>query len=695
MDIKKKEHLYYLLAERNSNIRREYETYKRLNPDEHKKHPNKSLWKLFRLNVHYRVLKKKKSLYYSDNAKPNNANPNNANPNNARGRLPYLDGSESEAFKRQNVMHFTKGLMTYDVISFDIFDTLILRPFAKPTDLFMLIGHALRIPDFHQLRIDSEKQARKIAYENKRTYEITIEDIYEIIEKKTGLSREKGIATEFEYEKRYCFANPYMKRVYDMLIELGKTIVITSDMYLPHDMMEELLSNAGYNGYKKLYVSCDYNKSKRSGELYDIVKDDNQNKTIIHVGDNWVPDITSAKSRGLEAKYYKNCHEIGNKYRSEGMSELIGSAYAGIINTHLHNGTNTYNPYYEYGFIYGGLYVLGYCNWIHEKCKKEGIDKVLFLARDGAIYQKVFNMLYDDVPNEYVLWSRIANAKYSLESNKNDFIRKVILYRAYNKTALITLEQVFTAVDLQCLIEKLKDYDLKPDYLLTTDNMDIVEKLLIDNWDMVIKSMEPQKLACKQYISKCIGSARKVAVVDVGWGGSGPLGIKNMVENEFKFDCEVKCYLAGFRINCVTDNLTYLMDNTIEPYMFSRIYNQSLYMTHKNTNKGLNNIFFEMFTQNPTPSFAGWTNTNHYVFDMPEIENYIGIKDIHKGIYEFANIYTSTFKNDNVMSFISGWDAYCSFKFIYKNLKLIKSIFGSFTYARGIGFDGMKLKDLF
>ncbi|MBP3772506.1 MAG: hypothetical protein J6I53_07445, partial [Treponema sp.] len=135
-------------------------------------------------------------------------------------------------------MHFAKGLLQYDVISFDIFDTLILRPFAKPTDLFLLIGHALEIPDFYQIRINAEKKVRQEKFEKTGNYEITISDIYKVIERGTGISADKGIQTELEYEKRYCFANPYMKRVYDMLVELGKKIIITSDMYIPGEQMK-------------------------------------------------------------------------------------------------------------------------------------------------------------------------------------------------------------------------------------------------------------------------------------------------------------------------------------------------------------------------------------------------------------------------------------------------------------------------
>ena len=74
------------------------------------------------------------------------------------------------------------------------------------------------------------------------------------------------------------------------------------------------------------------------------------------------------------------------------MSELIGSFYAGIANTHLHNGLYKYSPYYEYGFIYGGLYVLGYVNWIHQSTG-ERCREVIIFVRDGDIYMKVYNNL--------------------------------------------------------------------------------------------------------------------------------------------------------------------------------------------------------------------------------------------------------------------------------------------------------------
>jgi len=276
-------------------------------------------------------------------------------------KLPYLEGSESVSLKRPEAIVFARELLLYDVISFDIFDTLLLRPFAKPTDLFMILGNKYNLMNFSKIRMDSEKEAREIRKVLYNNTEITLEDIYEIVEKKTGIKKEVGIQVEFETEMEFCFANPYIQRVYKLLKSKGKRMIACSDMYIPKEYMQKLLEKCGYTDFEEIYVSCDYNCSKRSKGLYDIVLSKlKKDEKMVHIGDNHTTDILHAEEKGIKTKHYKNVHEAGNKYRADGMSELVGSVYSGIVNTYLHNGIKKYNPYYEFGFIYGGFYVLGF-----------------------------------------------------------------------------------------------------------------------------------------------------------------------------------------------------------------------------------------------------------------------------------------------------------------------------------------------
>ena len=44
-----------------------------------------------------------------------------------------------------------------DIVSFDIFDTLLLRPYCKPSDLFYHIGQVKKMPFFATLRQETER----------------------------------------------------------------------------------------------------------------------------------------------------------------------------------------------------------------------------------------------------------------------------------------------------------------------------------------------------------------------------------------------------------------------------------------------------------------------------------------------------------------------------------------------------------
>ncbi len=672
-----KDKMYYWLVIKNPSIRTEYQNYVNTHQDEHFKNRGKSWRLLLKLNWHYRIRRKKTPCFSKPTPK---AAPHAA----SHARLPYLNGSESEGFRREEIILFTKRLLQYDVVSFDIFDTLVLRPFANPQDLFLITGNKLGLINFKAIRSDAEKKAREKHLASEGNTEINIYDIYELVSRRTGIDVELGVMTELETETEYCFANPYMQQVFKMLKDYGKKIVITSDMYIPHDMMVKILENCGYKDYAKLYVSCDYNCNKRNGGLFKNVIRDNPDANIVHVGDNYASDIQSAKNCGITSVYYKNCHEIGNPYRADGMSDLVGSFYAGIVNTHLHNGLKIYNPYYEYGFIYGGFYVTGYCNWIYNKAKAEGVEKILFLSRDCDIYQKVFNQMFDDMPNEYVYWSRIANTKYSIESMRDDFLTRMVLHKAYNVIPC-TLGDILDSIELSTLKPKLKESSLSENTLLTPELIQKFEDFVIEHYDEIIEVYRPETLVAERIFKKIIGNCKKVAVIDVGWLGSGPMGIKYLVEKKWNFGCEVKCYMVGSCVRPTDMNMNELMQNVTEPYIFSRMYNRNIYDTHTGTNKGTNNIYFELLTQACYPSFSGYNMNGDYIFDVPEVSNYQMTKEIQEGITDFQKLYCKFSENSKYLRNISGYDAYMPYRFAIRNPRLVKLLFSGASFSRGVG----------
>ena len=404
------------------------------------------------------------------------------------------DVPESLFATEYSATHILQAVKDYDIISFDIFDTLIFRPFSAPTDLFDYLAEQIGILDFKSVRIAQEWKARQDKFAVSGSYEVTLEEIWNRIEYETGYPARKGRNLEEELEQRFCYANPVMHTVFKELQRRKKTIIITSDMYLSEAFLEKLLAQNGYSGIQKLYISSEYNAGKSDGTIYEYVKEDFEKEKIIHIGDNEISDITNAKKAGLAVFYYPNVNKHSKAYRAYDMSLMVGAAYRGIVNNHMYCGNNSYSMEYEYGYIYGGLFVLGYCTFIHDYYKKNGIDKILFLSRDGDIIKQVYNKLYQEDSTEYVYWSRKAATKLMAEDDRHDYFRRFIEHKVNQQHKIA---EILEAMELQELDRELVGLDVSE--YLTDSNQSKLRKFIESKWECVIKKYKEQHKAAKRY----------------------------------------------------------------------------------------------------------------------------------------------------------------------------------------------------
>lgn len=192
-----------------------------------------------------------------------------------------------------------KKISKYDVVSFDIFDTLIFRTVHKPSDVFGLVEKEINSFNYKKMRIDAENDARKIAL----GMEPNISEIYAQLKIE---NYEKVLATELNIEQQVCICNPYMMDVMNTLVQNGKEVIIVSDMYLSSSFLKAMLERCGYRGKYKVFVSNEYRASKYNGELYKILLRDNlKGKKVIHIGDNRHSDYLMALKNGWQALLYK------------------------------------------------------------------------------------------------------------------------------------------------------------------------------------------------------------------------------------------------------------------------------------------------------------------------------------------------------------------------------------------------------
>lgn len=580
----------------------------------------------------------------------------------------YDKGSESSLSKRESPKVLAKRLAKYDVVSFDVFDTLILRPFSSPADVFFLLGDELGYIDFKRIRMEMEQKARRKTYKKKKHYEVSLSEIYEVLSEETGIPKEKAMSREVELENTYCFANPYMKCVVEALRDLGKRIIITSDMYLNTEQIRTLLENCGLGKFDAYYVSCDLGKSKSKGDLYEAVRKHEERcsgrkeMTFTHVGDNYIADIENAKKHDFHPVHYVNVNAAGQQFRAEDMSVITGSIYRGIVNAHIHNGLKEYSREYEYGFIYGGLFVAGYCQFIHEYVKTHRSEKILFLARDGDILMKAYRKLYPEETENlrYVYWSRLAATKMAAGYFKYDYFRR-FLYHKVNQG--YTLEKILQSMELDDMGKELvKTTGLPLQSSLTEKNLGKVKRFLMKNWDKVLAHYEEQLEAGKQYFTETIGGCKNAVAVDIGWAGSGAVALNHIVNDIWKMDCEITGIIAGTNTchNAEPDaSETFLQTGKLVSYLYSQRENRDLWKFH---DPGKNhNLYWEMLLDAPHGSLKGFylDEDGKYRCEFKkETAEKEKVEEIQRGILEFVEEYREVVRKSEMFEDVAGRDAY-------------------------------------
>ena len=104
---------------------------------------------------------------------------------------------------------------------------------------------------------------------------------------------------------------------------------------------------------------------------------------------------------------------------------------------------------------------------VPEQAIEKQASKIIFLARDGYIYKKVYDNFFDDIPSEYALWSRIANSCATIEKDKFLFIQRNIRVKArYElKTTIESLLKLYELDSIACLCSHWQNpYTYNPPY---------------------------------------------------------------------------------------------------------------------------------------------------------------------------------------------------------------------------------------
>ena len=370
------------------------------------------------------------------------------------------------------------------IVSFDVFDTLVIRPYIKAEQLFDYIEDSYQCAGFSDARKNAESTARK-----QLNKEVNIDEIYSFIP--DNYKSLKDI--EIELEINECHTNPLIRPLYEKAKELGKRIIVVSDMYLPETVIKEILKANNYE-MDQIYVSCDHDKTKGSGKLFKYVTEQEKAKEtdFIHFGDNYISDYSEAINSGFEAyqtpkivdyilsdKRYAYLNTFLNTSNT-----LSASIYLSLVSEYLSAGQH---QFFEYlGYLLGGPLALGYLNFICKEANKNSIDQLLFVSRDGYILKELYEEYFKDnynIDSQYAYLSRAAIISGAIDNKIETDISKIL------KVAKVHHPDMIISGD------DTKDYE--------------TNKKMIDDWSLA------QSNNLKKHLESITAGKNNIATVDM------------------------------------------------------------------------------------------------------------------------------------------------------------------------------------
>jgi len=433
------------------------------------------------------------------------------------------------------------------VVSFDIFDTLLVRPVVQPTDLFKIIAKRIGYPDnqFLTMRKLAEREARK-----KRPFnieDICLDDIYSqfsemyFIDKQTSEDIKR---IELDVEEKFLYPRKSIQYVYNKALEAGKEVIITSDMYLPKSFLERVLNKNGYYGYSNFYLSSDCKVSKGTGNLFSkILKYYGEKgispEEIIHIGDNEFADVKQPKKLGIRTGFVPRAIEV---FKSKSEFNILQAGFhpsmdncflIGFLANYLFD--DPYEPYASYSVLNGKVENLGiifaplllaFSKWMIEDAVEEKVERLILTLRDGYIPSKVIELLrpyYSNIPEiESIYLSRAIRYPYYSKFELG-LIRSIADIPVDKNMSVENFIKHRLLVDSEEEKQEILHIFLKNGYVSKTSKIGNEEKyfpFLASLETFFKKNAEKRIKTIDEYCKDILNSSQKLAVFDVGYRGS-------------------------------------------------------------------------------------------------------------------------------------------------------------------------------
>lgn len=415
-------------------------------------------------------------------------------------------------------------ISSVDVVSFDVFDTILARKCLNPSDVFSYIENKYAIPGFASARVAAEAKARKKF--SPRGAEVSLSEIYGELKYLPNLPADM-LEKEVEAEALFLFAKP---EVVDFIAGLqlqGKVVVAITDMYLSGEQVQRLLvKNSVF--VDRVYSSCDHRAEdlgKYNGKIFPLVASDLSVKPskILHIGDNRQSDWVNARAAGCLAINSKKLSDIhcrrGGGFIFPPLKECASSSIVkGVLvaKKFLDRHGGDTSEARNFGYQVAGPLLAGFLKFLLDQALEKDIKQLLLLARDGVVVSEALNILKP----AGISWNVLPAS------------RRLTIFPLYAKRGWKAIVPLFGGEDVKLTPEEflgrlVLDFpipeDIKGKSITLQEFARVFDHLLIRQAEDESKAI---RLCTDEYLQD---EVPKFAWVDVGWALSSIVALNDLL----------------------------------------------------------------------------------------------------------------------------------------------------------------------
>ena len=454
-----------------------------------------------------------------------------------------------------------------EIVSFDVFDTLVCRSVMEPVDVFHLIAQAIALSDditVSQSFVDHFVQCRRgteqlLRYKLDKmrgaadVEEMQILDVYTDMLHQAGENVENAdrlVALEQAMELRCLKVRKAGYVLFQQALAAGKTIIIISDFIHPGSFVEQVLSHCGYAGWSRLYVSSDVGLKKHSGRLFEHVLDDLgdvDKDRMCHFGDNPQGDIKMAQVHGVPAYHLPSGPSLVKQlikrdalnHNAIANSLVTRAIYSHYANRYLYAGQGTADNHRlelistreEFGYLTIGPLMYAFSRWLLQEAERESIEQIILFARDSILPFEILKMLQSRLGLKrlnlcYVPVSRRAVAGLNLRSPAD--VWKVRIDGFKGDALLVDLlECRFLLQRREICDSASKEWTDKPLDAVTVSDLaapaiyKIAKRCIEANWGEFSSRITRKRALVREVFASCgVDFMAKSIAVDVGYTGT-------------------------------------------------------------------------------------------------------------------------------------------------------------------------------